>query len=148
MILNQSDYSLLDTSCTLLISGATQSCITMMITMITHSEYSANTQLILHSQQCDLKWPCKIHEEPLESDDQSGYPIIWHVFPLQNMASGNIKLKKGLVRYFTWPLPVKLLRVTLNNQLILSSDMVTGKHLFGSIKGVLMIPRIPCTDNP
>ena len=29
----------------------------------------------------------------------------------QNMASGHVKVKKGLVMYFTWALPVTLLRV-------------------------------------
>ncbi len=30
---------------------------------------------------------------------------------LQNMASGHVKIRKGLAMYFTWPVPVTLLRV-------------------------------------
>ena len=39
----------------------------------------------------------------------------WHLYVafqlLQNMASGHIKVKKGLARQSTWPLPVRQLRV-------------------------------------
>ena len=42
---------------------------------------------------------------------------------LQNMASVHIKVKKGLVMYFTWPIPVTLLRV---QWLMLIQDNVKG----------------------
>ena len=47
---------------------------------------------------------------------------------LQNMASGHIKVKKRLAMYFTWPLPVTLLRVYIAVQCPLTITQCITKY--------------------
>ncbi len=46
---------------------------------------------------------------------------------LQNMASGHVKVKKGLAMYFTWPFPVTLLRVYKIRRSMVGRDNIYGK---------------------
>ncbi len=54
---------------------------------------------------------------------------------LQNMTSGHIKVKKGLAMYFTWPLPVMLLRVYRFVQLFILATNSNKRKLYFAVRG-------------
>ncbi len=62
-------------------------------------------KLLLHHQKCFDEWPCKI-----QAFNAPKYAQLLALIS-KSMASGHLKIKKGLVLYLYWPLGVTLMRV-------------------------------------